>query len=97
MPYVAGFNVKALTPCAFLHFNICLPTDDNLGNEEPDQEKDKDEKKEEDVDIADKDEEKGKENDKNKDAGEGTYTYGYLHFTSQILGDMRCKSQVLIE
>ncbi|XP_026209401.1 ADP-ribose glycohydrolase MACROD2 isoform X3 [Anabas testudineus] len=45
-------------------------TDDNLGNEEPDQEKDKDEKKEEDVDIADKDEEKGKENDKNKDAGE---------------------------
>lgn len=75
MPYVIGFNVKALTPCVFLHFHVCLPTDDNLENEEPDQEKDNDENKEDDIDMSNKDENKGIDNDKNKDAGEGMYIW----------------------
>lgn len=67
--------MKTLTPCVFLHFNVCLPTDDNLGNEEPDQEKDNDENKEEDIHISDKDENEGTDNDKNKDAGEGMHIW----------------------
>lgn len=65
--------MKALTPCVFLLSNVYLPTDDDLGNEEPDQEMDKDENKAEDTDITEKDEDKGTEHNKNKDAGKGMY------------------------
>lgn len=78
MPYVIGFNVKALTPRVFLHFNVCLPTDDNLGNEEGDQEKDNDENKEGDTDISAEDENEGIDNDKNTEAGEGMYIWVHV-------------------
>lgn len=81
LSHLIGFNVKTLTPLAwinpsklFLYFDVGFPPDDDSVHDEPNQEKDKDENenqdKDEDIGIDNnKDEDKGIDKDKDEDKG----------------------------
>lgn len=93
----------------FLHFNVCVPADENSGNEEPNQEKDNDENENQDRDEdkgidsdKDKDEDKGVDNgeDKDKDEDKGMYMWvhaiGFYPLTSKTLRYTSCQPQISV-